>query len=154
LLAEILERAPAAHGVLFDQPTVIVAREKLVLLPEHLRRCELVGGDFFQEVPAGGDLYVLSNIIHDWDNDRASQILRNCRKAMGSNARLLLIEMVLSGSSEPELARMTDLNMLMLTGGKERTIDEFRALLSASGFRLDSVRPLQPLTCLCEAWPE
>ncbi|MBZ4417201.1 acetylserotonin O-methyltransferase [Myxococcus sp. RHSTA-1-4] len=153
LLASILRQAPKARGVLFDQPQVVGSAGDVLRQAGVAGRCEKVGGDFFSAVPGGGDLYVLSNILHDWDNTRAEHILRNCRRAMVPSGRLLLVEMMLSSEHEPDLARMTDLNMLTLTGGKERTEAEFVALLARAGFRLSSVRPLQPMTCLIEAVP-
>jgi hypothetical protein len=153
LLASILQHAPGARGVLFDQPHVIGSAGEVFRQAGVAGRCEQVAGDFFASVPGGGDLYVLSNIVHDWDDTRAAHILHNCRRAMPHQGRLLLVEMMLSSEHEPDLARMTDLNMLTLTGGKERTEAEFVALLASAGFRLTSVRPLQPMTCLIEAVP-
>ncbi|WP_437957073.1 methyltransferase [Sorangium sp. So ce119] len=154
LLASILRSAPGSRGVLFDQPHVIATAGEPLRKLGVADRCRLEGGDFFQRVARGGDLYVLSNIIHDWDDKSSVAILTQCKEAMGPRGRLLLVEMALGGDSgEPDLARMTDLNMLALTGGKERTREEFAELLAASGFRLERVTPVQPMTCLVEAVP-
>jgi len=108
-------------------------------------RCELVGGDFFAEVPSGGDAYVLKVVIHDWDDERARRILSNCRKAMGSEARLLVVERVIPERLEPtfvdQRGTLMDLNMLVLAGGRERTEAEFRELFESAGFNLERLFP-------------
>jgi hypothetical protein len=152
LLASILRSAPEAQGILFDLPHVVAAAGLPLRAQGVEGRARLEGGDFFNAVVPGGDLYVLSNIIHDWSDEQSIAILRNCREAAGPRGRILLVEMVLGGgAAEPDLARMTDLNMLALTGGRERTREEFVALLARAGLRLESVTPVQPMTCLIEA---
>ncbi len=100
-------------------------------------RCELVGGSFFDAVPAGGDVYVLRNIIHDWEDDRAVAILTSCRRAMAAGARLLLVERyVATDPHEAFPVLQSDLEMLVIVGGLERTIDEYATLLARSGLRL------------------
>jgi hypothetical protein len=152
LLSLILTANETCRGVLFDRPAV-VERAGHLLPPSVRARCEMVGGDFFESVPSGGDLYVLSNVLHDWDDSHARRILQTCRRAMSRDARLLLVEMVLSSEYEPELARGVDLVMLVLFGGRERTAEEFHALLSSAGFQLAAIKPVQPMTCLVEAVP-
>jgi hypothetical protein len=152
-LASILEANASTRGIVFDAPSVVAGTR------EHLRsrglagRCEAVGGNFFESVPAGGDLYVMKWIIHDWDDRRALVILRNCRRAMGSSGgRLLLIDSVLSENGSP-FGPFLDLNMLVMTGGKERTEGEFRALLAEAGFALRKVHPTRSNVSLVEAEP-
>jgi hypothetical protein len=152
-LASILESNPNARGVVFDAPHVVAGAR------EHLAdrglggRCEVVGGDFFESVPAGGDLYVLKWILHDWDDRRALVILRNCRRALASSGgRLLLIEFVLSEDGEP-FGPMVDLNLLAMAGGQERTEGEFRSLLAEAGFELTGVRATRSKVRLVEAEP-
>jgi O-methyltransferase domain len=99
-------------------------------------RCETFEGNFFQSVPAGGDGYILKWIIHDWNDERATTILRNCRNAISNDGRLMLVDVVIPPGREPHFGKFIDLNMLVMTGGLERTEDEFRKLLEASGFRL------------------
>ncbi len=100
-------------------------------------RCELVGGSFFDAVPAGGDVYVLRNIIHDWEDDRAVAILTSCRRAMAAGARLLLVERyVATDPHEAFPVLQSDLEMLVIVGGLERTTDEYATLLARSGLRL------------------
>ncbi|WP_223280144.1 acetylserotonin O-methyltransferase [Nostoc sp. PA-18-2419] len=153
LIGLILAANPSLKGVLFDQPDVVTQANTVLSAYGVLDRCDIVGGDFFETVPTGGDTYVLSNIIHDWDNDRSLSILNNCRRAIDEQGRLLLVEMVLSNQQEPTLARMTDLNMLVLTGGRERTQEEFTSLLSSSGFALKRFLPVEQVTCIVEAVP-
>lgn len=153
LIASILVANPNLRGILFDQPHV-VSKASTVLEAYSVReRCEIVSGDFFCAVPTGADTYLLSNIIHNWDNERAAAILLNCRRAIAEGGTILIVETVLSGKDEPALARVNDLNMLVLAGGRERTEDEFSKLLARSGFELKRVIPVQPMTCVVEAIP-
>jgi hypothetical protein len=137
LLATILERYPRLRGILFDQAHVIEdARQNLEEVGV-VDRCELVGGSFFDAVPADGDAYVLRNIIHDWDDDQAVAILMSCRRSMTEGARLVLVERYLAPDPhEALLALHADLEMLVNVGGRERTTDEYAALLARSGLRL------------------
>ncbi len=110
-------------------------------------RCRIVGGDVFQEVPGGGDAYLLKHVIHDWNDDRAAAILKSCRRAMGAEARLLIVEGVypprIDQSDESRGAAANDVNMLVCTGGRQRSETEFRSLYAASGFRLTRIVPTQ-----------
>lgn len=126
LLAAILAAAPGLSGVLFDRPEVTDAAQ----LPS-------VGGDFFVDVPTGADCYLLSRVIHDWDDPQAVAILRTCRRAMAADATMLLVEAVLPDRAvdHPAAVRM-DLHMLTLLTGRERTVAEYSALLDAAGLRL------------------
>ena len=137
LLATILERYPRLRGILFDQPHVIADARQILEEVGVVDRCELVGGSFFVAVPAGGDAYVLRNIIHDWDDDQAVAILMSCRRSMTDGARLVLVERYLATDPrEALLVRHADLEMLVNVGGRERTTDEYAALLARSGLRL------------------
>ena len=109
-------------------------------------------GSFFDGVPKA-DAHILSNVIHDWQDAEAVQILRTVREAQERTGRLFLLEMMLGGEDEPPLARSTDLNMLLLTGGRERTRGEFAALLAAASYEIGDVRSIAGLTCLIEAAP-
>ena len=137
LLQGILERYPQATGVLFDLPPVVEAqalKDSAVAA-----RCELVGGDMFHAVPAGGDAYILRHILHDWSDAEALQILRNCRRAIADQGKLVVVEFVVKPSNEPDFAKWLDLNMLVLLTGRERTNEEFRDLYAAAGFRLTRI---------------
>jgi hypothetical protein len=133
LLASILRRNQNAHGVLFDLDHVVAsARTKLdrAIAP----RCDFVAGDFFKSVPAGGDLYVMKHILHDWDNDRANKILTNCRQAMAGRGKLLVVDYIICGPNQPCFAKEGDINMMVRTGGRNRTKEEYRDLLAKGGF--------------------
>jgi hypothetical protein len=106
-----------------------------------LDRCEVVGGDMFTEVPSGGDAYVFSRVIHDWDDARAAAALASCRRAMGPAGTLLVVEEVLPPGDTPGFGKLSDLNMLVGPGGQERTEAEYRALYTAAGFALTQVIP-------------
>lgn len=153
LLAGILSQAPDAKGVLFDQPSVTQGADAALRTAGVQDRCAIESGSFFEKVPAGGDAYVMKNIIHDWADDKAQAILRNVRAAIAPHGRLLLVEMVLPENNSAHPGKFTDLEMLLLVGGRERTEDDYRALLANGGFRLERVvRTASPL-CVLEAAP-
>jgi hypothetical protein len=113
-----------------------------------------VGGDFLEAVPSGGDVYILSWIIHDWDDERSVAILANCRRAMTSDARLLLIEQVVPTGNQPSLSKLYDVHMLVLySGGRERTLDEYRSLLTAADLRLTKIIPTEVPRSVIEVVP-
>ena len=134
LLAGVLERHDGVQGVLFDQPQVAAAANE-VLAP-YAGRYRILGGNFFESVPAGGDAYVLKAIIHDWEDPEAIAILRACREAMAPEATVLLVERDLGPPNAAPEAKFSDLNMLVNPGGRERTYDEFGRLFEQAGLRL------------------
>ena len=148
LISEIAQRCPDVNCCLFDLPQVIEACE------ERLLECGIssCSGTFFESVPSA-DAHILSNVIHDWPDEEAIQILENVRRVGRPGARLFLLEMILDGDTEPLLARSTDLNMLVLTGGRERSRNAFDNLLARAGFSVVRVEPIAELTCLLEAVP-
>lgn len=143
LIASILRRNPQMRGVLFDSPQVIDGARALVAGSDVADRCELVGGNFFESIPAGGDAHVLKWIIHDWDDEKSVAILRNSHRALAENGKLILVEAVVPSGGEPHFAKFIDLNMLVMTGGRERTAPEFRELFEQAGFRLTRVVPTE-----------
>jgi hypothetical protein len=153
LLAGILKKHTAARGTLFDMPHVADTAQALLRREGVADRVTWAAGDFFKEVPAGGDLYVLKCIVHDWDDRKAVSILRNCRRAMTEQGRLLLVEAVIPPGNEPSLGKLMDLNMLTIHGGLERTRAEFSALLEESGFALTAVTLTGSTVDLVEARP-
>jgi hypothetical protein len=137
LLATILERYPRLRGILFDQPHVIEDARQIIDAAGVGNRCELVGGSFLDAVPAGGDAYILRNIIHDWEDEQAVVILTNCRRAMATGARVVLVELYLPADPPAALPALhSDLEMLVTVGGRERTTNEHATLLERSGLRL------------------
>lgn len=141
LIAGILGANPQLRGILFDQPNVVAGAQATLEEAGVADRCERVGGDFFREVPAGGDIYIMRSIIHDWDDAPAIVILGNCVRAMGENGKVLLVESVIEGGDVPAGPKMLDVQMLVMTGGRERTAEEFRALYSAAGLELTRIIP-------------
>jgi hypothetical protein len=137
LLAGILSANPRLHGVLYDLPSVVIGASALRQEPIS-QRCEIIGGDFFKGVPAGANAYILKGIIHDWNDEAALKILKNCRRAIQTDGTLLLVETVLTRSSDPTTALM-DMLMMVLTSGRERTELEFRSLLQEAGFSMVQV---------------
>jgi len=151
--AMILEHNPGVEAVVYDQAQVLEAADRYLSAAGLRSRCRLEPGDFFESVPAGGDLYVLSNIVHDWDDMRAGRILRNCHRAMAPSSVLLLIEVVMPEHGRPSPAAMQDVNMMVLLTGRERTEKEYESLLGAAAFRLAKVYPLWERESLIEARP-
>ena len=153
LLASILQRHPHTRGVLFDQPHVAAEAREHLTAAGVADRCTAVGGDFFTEVPAGGDAYVLSQIVHDWDDERCTAILRQCRRVMPAHGRLLIIELVLPPGDEPFFGKWLDLHMLAIPGGRERTAEEYGTLLRTADLALTRVVPTPPGPSVVEAVP-
>jgi hypothetical protein len=154
LLGALLAGHPQLRGVLFDQPSVLAGATAVLDRLGVAGRCELAGGDFFSAVPAKGDGYLLSNILHDWDDERAGLILANCAAAMPSGATLLISEWMLPDGGGPgPVSSMMDLAMLILTdGGRERTPAELETLLARAGFRVTGrYQPDPVLPTLLEA---
>jgi len=147
LLKGILERFPNSAGVLCDLPSV-VADASEINGSSVARRCELVGIDMFQSVPAGGDAYVLKRILHDWNDAEAIRILQNCRHAIAERGRLLVMEAVVKPPNQRDPAKAMDLNMLVLLSGRERTEDEFREIFTQAGFRLTRVVPVTDISII------
>jgi SAM-dependent methyltransferase len=143
LLAAILRANPGLRGVLFDQPHVVASAEPTLQAAGVAERCEIVGGDFFEQAPSGGDVYTLCRIIHDWDDERSIVILRNCAQALAPGGRIAVIEQALPDGPGAGRAALLDMTMLIMTGGHERTADEFARLFSAAGLRLTRIVPTQ-----------
>jgi hypothetical protein len=147
LLSAILERHPHLLGVLFDLPSGIEAAQLGEGGP--LPRATLVAGSFFDSVPAGADVYLLKKVVHDWNDERASAILRNCREAMAPKGRVLVAETIVPPGDGLDSIKLVDANMLVVTGGIERTETQYADLFAASGLRLERVIPTaQPISIL------
>jgi SAM-dependent methyltransferase len=146
LLAAILAATPGLHGVLFDTASGLAEAPGRLADAGVEDRCRVVEGDFFESVPDGADAYIMKSVIHDWDDDRCVTILSNCRRAMKADGTVLIVEPVVPNTVKPSFALlgvvMSDLNMLLNTGGKERTEDEFAALLRSADLELSSISRL------------
>jgi hypothetical protein len=147
MLASILKTHPHLRGTLYDLPRVAESASVFLAQEGIADRCEVVGGDMFTSVPTGGDLYFLSRVIHDWDDPRATEILRSCRRAMAQNAKLLILDRVLPEQVQPgpmtQSHAVLDLTMMLWTaGGGERTAKEFEAIITSAGLRLDRIIPM------------
>lgn len=152
MLATILQAHPTLHGVLFDLPHVVKGAPALLEAAGVAGRCEVVGGDAFTAVPADYETYLLSRVVHDWEDKRAIAILTRCQQAMKPGGKVLLVErVILTGSTPQVLVLESDVNMLVATGGKERTDAEYGALLSAAGFEVTRLIPVLPPFCMIEA---
>src|SRR3954469_23235453 len=121
LLNTILRAYPGVNGIVFDAPHVVVGAEDAIREAGLAGRCRAVGGDFFQSVPAGGDAYLMKHIIHDWPDDKATTILRNCRKGVNPGGKLLLVELLIVPGNAADLGKVIDLEMLVIASGQERT---------------------------------
>jgi orsellinic acid C2-O-methyltransferase len=141
LLAAILRANSHVRGVLFDQPAVTAEAAEVLGAAGVNDRCEIVPGDFFEGVPKGADRYILANVLHDWDDTRAVQILSNCRRAMAKNGRVLIVERLIPDDPSDALpVLLSDINMLVFTGGQERTNAEYTNLLTDAGLELGNVK--------------
>jgi len=149
-LSSLLGSHDQVSGVLFDQESAIRAAESG--RGGSLSRCELVAGDFFNRVPSGGDTYILKRVLFDWTDDEAVNILENCRKAADGDARLLIIEPLIGSRNEQTPAHLYDITFLVLLTGRVRTVDEYSALLSRAGFRLEKTIPTNSDVSILEAF--
>lgn len=153
LLAAILAANPGVRGVLFDQPHVVSRAEEVLRAAGVADRCEVAGGSFFDAVPEGGDAHVMRQILHDWDDAKATAILHACRRAINPGGKLLIVEHVIAPPNEAPVAKFQDLNMLVSPGGQERTREEFAALFAAAGFTLTAVIPTADPASIIEGAP-
>jgi len=138
LLRDVLLANPGVHGVLTDLPQVVEGAWRTFEDAGLSARCETVGGDMFESLPAGADAYMMKHIIHDWDDERSIRILSNCRKAMTPDGKVLIIDAVIKPGNEPDPSKLLDIVMLTIQG-RERTEGEFRSVLERSGFRLNRI---------------
>jgi hypothetical protein len=154
LLAAILAATPHARGVLLDLPHVAAMARQSIEAAGLASRCRVEAGDFFREVPALGDVYLLRKVLHDWDDDGALGILRTCRSAMKEGSRLLVAETVVPAGNAAAYAKLLDLLMLVYAGGRERTEPEYRDLLRSTGFSVKRIVPTTSAISIMEATPD
>jgi len=153
LLTSILLMYPSMRGTLFDIAPVIAAAEQSLKAHPCRERCTMVSGNFLDCVPRDFDAYLMSSVIHDWDDERAIKILQNCRRSMGQQSRVLLVEFIVPAGGKKSFSKLLDLNMLVMNGGRERTESEYRRLFDAAGLRMTSVIPTLSPLCVLEATP-
>ncbi|MBD2078643.1 methyltransferase [Leptolyngbya sp. FACHB-17] len=144
LISAVLRSHPHLKGILFDLSEIIAT----VSVDENIQP---VAGNFFESVPTGGDAYLMRWIIHDWDDEKSSIILRNCHRAMSDQSKLLLVEGIIPPGNEPAPVKLIDMIMLLMTGGRERTEAEYRSLLRSNGFELTRVIPTPSMLSIIEA---
>jgi len=140
LLISILRRHPQMRGVLFDLPGVVARAGEPIEAAGLRERCRLVGGSFLVSVPGGGDAYLLRHVVHDWRDEDAATILRQCRRAMCPGGKVLVVEIVVPAGNDPSFAKWMDL-MMVTYGGKERSEKQYRELFAMAGLRLTQIVP-------------
>jgi hypothetical protein len=157
LLAAILQAHPALQGILLERPSVAPGAQQHLERAGLAARCRVLACDFFRSIPGASDACLLSHIIHNWDDSRSEAILKNCRAAMPSTGRLLLVEKVMpeqvEASGAMQRTLMADLHMMVITGGRERTETEYQALFASAGFRLSRVIRTQAGESIIEGLP-
>jgi O-methyltransferase domain/Dimerisation domain len=151
LLIRILELHPEMTGVVFDVANGLGSLRRTMSDAE---RFSYIAGDFFDSVPEGAEAYILCGVVHDWSDDVAVAILSNCRKAMAKNGRALIVEMIVPKTNSASFSKLLDLNMMVMTAGRERTKSEFHALLDAADFRVSRIIPTMAPQSIIEAVPK
>jgi hypothetical protein len=141
LVSSLIKANPHLSAIVFDLPEVVNNMAETSITAKEGLRISYIPGDFFREIPAGGDIYLLKSVLHNWDEESCISILQNCRKAMTLHARLLIIERIIPDGNEKSEAKLFDINMLVMTGGQERTAEEYRKLLDAAGLKLLQIIP-------------
>jgi hypothetical protein len=151
MLGHVLSRHPGVKGVLYDLPHVVVDASPLLTEFGVMDRVTIESGSFFDSVPAGHDAYLLSHIVHDWDDGENAKILNNVREAMKPDGKLLIVETVLPEDDAPHMGKMLDMMMMLVPGGEERTPSEYAALLEPNGFRVNRLVPTASAVSVIEA---
>lgn len=151
MLGHVLARHPGVKGVLYDLPHVVADAPPLLAAHGVSDRVEILSGSFFEGVPVGHDAYLLSHIVHDWDDGENATILGNVREAMKPDGKLLIVEMVLPVDDAPHMGKMLDMMMMLVPGGEERTPSEYAALLEPNGFRVNRLVPTASAVSVIEA---
>ena len=153
LIDTVLARRDSLHATLFEQPPVLEQARANLAAHVGTERVDFVAGDFFESVPTGGDLYILCRILHNWDDDEAHRIIEQCRAAMSSGGRLMVIERVVDTDQPDDLSTGFDIHMMVMTGGRERTLAEYSDLLQRNGFELEQRIPLPLGMCALVSAP-
>jgi O-methyltransferase domain/Dimerisation domain len=150
LVHSLMTANPQLHGIILDLPDVVPSATAAAAALGLAQRSSVLAGDFFASVPES-DLYLLKHILHNWDDGQCIRILENCRRAMRPSGRVIVIEWHLGEIGEPGFAPFSDLNMMVILTGRERTLSEYRELLKQAGFRLDKSSPIRSSTVVIEA---
>ena len=154
LLTSILHMYPSIQGTLFDMASVVAAAQEELESDSCRVRCTLVPGSFLDFVPSGADTYLLSSVIHDWDDEHAITILKNCRRSMRQHSRIVMLEFIVPHGKRVSFSKVLDLNMLVMNGGRERTAQEFQRLFCAAGLKMtrivSTLSPLSVLEAVCD----
>ena len=153
LLALLLDQYPPLRGVLFDRESVVAGARQTFAEFGVADRVQVVGGDFFASVPHGADIALLCAVIHDWDDEHAASILRAVVEALPTDGRVLIVENVIPDGNEAHPGKLIDLEMLLMTGGREHTHHEFEVLLAGAGLRIERVLPTAVSISIIEARP-
>jgi hypothetical protein len=153
LMAAVLSRHPDVHGIVFDLPHVVTAAAPRLEAAGVADRCEIVAGDFFAAIPRGCGAYVLKSILHDWDDDASVRILQRVHDAAGPDGVVLIVERLLDGPGAALIGALSDLNMMVMTGGRERTLDSWRELADRGGFEVTGTVELGAGWWVVEARP-
>ncbi|HEX7359440.1 MAG TPA: methyltransferase [Bryobacteraceae bacterium] len=152
-ICSILKKHPHMQGVLLDMKDIVSGADERIREFGLEERCRTVAGDFFQAVPEGGDVYFMKHILHDWTDEQATVILRNCRHALNGKGKIVLVEAVVPPGNQPHPSKIIDIEMLFFPGGRERMEQEWRDLFAGAGFRLTRIVPTKSPLCVIEAGP-
>ena len=150
LMIEILKAYPSMEGIIADTSLVIEKTKNILKINNLDQRCNVEDCDFFKEISKGNDAYILSHILHDWDDERSKIILDNCYRAMGSESKLLIVEMIVPSLNVMSISKLLDLEVLVMGGGCERTEEEYKSLLDQSGFVINRIIPTEENISLIE----
>jgi ubiquinone/menaquinone biosynthesis C-methylase UbiE len=153
LIMAVLQRYPNLKGIVYDLAHVVGRTRDSIQAAGLASRCSVIEGSFFDSVPPGADAYLMRHILHDWTDEQSVQILRNIRKAVPPQGRVLIVECSVPGANVAALGKDMDMIMLAFPGGKERTSEEYRALFEQSGFRLSGVTSTKSVVCVVEGRP-
>ena len=153
MISAILAKNPNLQGAIYDAPSVVEQAKGFLASKGVADRCETIGGDFFESVPEGGDIYSMRWILHDWEDSKSLKILENIKKVLPENGKLLLAEAVVPEAGEPHFSKFFDLIMLVMTGGRERTEKEWTELLEKGGYKIERIIPTESFLSIIEAVP-
>ena len=151
MISAILDKNPGLNGAIYDAPSVVEQAKGFLASRGLSDRCETIAGDFFQSVPAGGDIYSMRWILHDWEDSKSITILENIKNVLPASGKLVLAEAVVPEVGEPHFSKFFDLIMLTMTGGRERTEKEWGTLLKRAGYRIDRIIRTESFLSIIEA---